>query len=73
MAPRAGQTLVDILSGGPLLVHVGDAAVATAIAIDLGHLENWLNDIPLAPTRTSHFARLAFAEYAFANGIHKLR
>jgi hypothetical protein len=42
-------------------VHVGDAVVATAIAIDLGHLENWLNDTPLAPTRASHFARLAFA------------
>ena len=41
-------------------IALSDAAVATAIAIDLGHLENWLNDIPLAPTRTSHFARLAF-------------
>jgi transposase len=33
--------------------------VATATAMDLGRLSDWLNDLPLAATRRSQFARLA--------------
>lgn len=38
-------------------VHLQD--VATAAAINLTRLDDWLNDIPLAPTRCSRFAALA--------------
>ena len=32
--------------------------VATACAIDLGRIGDWLNEVPRAKTRTSHFAAL---------------
>jgi transposase len=34
---------------------------ATAAAIDIGRVTNWLNDTPLAATRSSQFTRLAVA------------
>jgi len=42
---------------GLLKTHV--QMVLTAVAIDLYRLYNWVNEVPLALTRTSHFARLA--------------
>jgi transposase len=33
--------------------------VATATAIDVARVNDWLDGIPTAPTRRSHFARLA--------------
>jgi transposase len=46
-------------SRGLRKTHVHE--VATAAALNLGRLANWLNGIPLASTRCSRFARLASA------------
>jgi transposase len=35
--------------------------VVTAVATDILRMMNWLNDLPLAPTRISRFAALAYA------------